>query len=162
MLIRETIPEDLDELEALFAKGRAFMQKNGNSVQWHHNYPPRAFLEADMAKHQSYVVEEDGRIIGSFVLQLGDDPTYAVIEGGSWKNDAPYGTMHRVVSDGTHHALFDEMVRWAFDRIPNLRGDTHALNQSMQRAFLRNGFEYCGIIYVADGTPRYAYQKTGA
>ena len=35
------------------------------------------------------------------------------------------------------------------------------LNKTMQKALQKNGFEYCGIIYVRDGTPRNAYQFKG-
>ena len=159
MLIRKTTADDLDALRDLFAQGRAFMVKSGNSVQWKDGHPLREMVESDIAQDKSYVCVENDRIIGSFVLQFGDDPTYAMIQG-EWKNNLPYATMHRVVSDGTYPRLFDEMVRWSFDKLNNLRADTHELNWPMQKALLRNGFVYCGIIHVADGTPRLAYQKT--
>lgn len=159
MLIRSATMTDLDALQMLFAQGRAFMKKNGNAVQWKNHHPSAELLISDIAAAKSYVCVEDERIIGSFVLQFGDDPTYAVIEG-RWKNSLPYATMHRVVSDGSYPRLFDEMVRWSFAKISNLRADTHALNLPMQKALLRNGFRYCGVIYVADGSPRLAYQKT--
>ena len=41
--------------------------------------------------------------------------------------------------------------------ISYLRIDTHADNQPMQNAIDSYGFCYCGIIHVADGTPRNAY-----
>ena len=41
--------------------------------------------------------------------------------------------------------------------------DTHENNRVMQRAAERYGFKKCGTIYVADGSPRIAYQwnRTG-
>ena len=41
----------------------------------------------------------------------------------------------------------------------SLRADTHADNKIMQHLLEKNGFTRCGIIHVADGTPRIAYQK---
>ena len=41
----------------------------------------------------------------------------------------------------------------------SLRADTHADNKIMQHLLEKNGFTRCGIIHVADGSPRFAYQK---
>ena len=40
----------------------------------------------------------------------------------------------------------------------NIRIDTHEKNVSMRRMVEKNGFKKTGIIYVKDGSPRYAYQ----
>lgn len=56
-------------------------------------------IEQDVARRQAYVCEENEHIYAAFVLALGDEPTYRVIEG-AWKNDRPYGTLHRVASTG--------------------------------------------------------------
>jgi len=37
--------------------------------------------------------------------------------------------------------------------------DTHRDNRVMQQIITSQGFTYCGIIYVSDGSPRLAYQK---
>lgn len=159
MTIRRTVPSDVEELLGIFANARAFMAKMGNPTQWRPDYPSRELILEDIALEKSYVCEEDGRIEGTFVMALGEDPTYAYIEG-EWKNSAPYATLHRIASAGRKAGVTDEIVSWAFRQLPNLRGDTHADNLPMQHAFERNGFERCGIIYIADGSPRIAYQKT--
>ena len=43
--------------------------------------------------------------------------------------------------------------------LPELRADTHADNKIMQHLLEKNGFTRCGVIHVADGSPRFAYQK---
>ena len=40
----------------------------------------------------------------------------------------------------------------------NIRVDTHARNLPMRAKIEARGFVRCGIIHVADGTPRIAYQ----
>ena len=40
-----------------------------------------------------------------------------------------------------------------------MRADTHADNKVMQHLLESEGFTRCGIIHVADGTPRIAYQR---
>jgi len=159
MQIRHAYEQDLDRLMNLYAGARQFMADHGNPRQWWGGYPTREMLEGDLSADQLYVCEEDGQIYAAFVLALGDDPTYAVIEG-AWKDDRPYGTLHRIASSGERRGMTDVIVRWAFEKTGNLRADTHELNLSMQNGFTRNGFERCGIIYVEDGTPRIAYHKT--
>ncbi len=158
MRIRFTTPDDLEAVLALYENARRFMAANGNAGQWAGGYPKQELLERDIAAGRSYVCEEDGRVFATFVLMLGEDPTYRVIEG-KWKNDRPYGTLHRVASSGERHGTTDLIIRWAFERTGNLRGDTHEKNLPMRRAFERNGFERCGTIWVEDGSPRIAYQK---
>ena len=54
---------------------------------------------------------------------------------------------------GIARACFD----FCHSKIDCLRIDTHADNKPMQNAIDSYGFRYCGIIHVADGTPRNAY-----
>ena len=159
MIIRHATPGDLDCLMDLYAAARSFMAEHGNPNQWWGGYPTREMLEQDLAMNQLYVCVDEEEICAAFVLAVGEDPTYAVIEG-AWKNDRPYGTLHRIASSGKKSRTTDHIVAWAFEKMGNLRGDTHELNEAMQHAFERNGFERCGIIYVDDGTPRIAYHKT--
>lgn len=46
------------------------------------------------------------------------------------------------------------------DIAQSIRIDTHADNKTMQHLIEADGFTRCGIIYIADGTPRIAYQWT--
>ena len=41
----------------------------------------------------------------------------------------------------------------------SIRVDTHRDNLPMQRMLQKNGFIYCGIIYLADGKERFAFEK---
>ena len=50
-------------------------------------------------------------------------------------------------------------VNWCLEHCESLRADTHADNKIMQHLLEKNGFTRCGIIHVADGTPRIAYQR---
>lgn len=43
--------------------------------------------------------------------------------------------------------------------VRSIRVDTHRDNISMQKMLLKNGFKYCGIIYLKDGSERLAYDK---
>ena len=51
------------------------------------------------------------------------------------------------------------LLDFCFRRSPNLRIDTHRDNVIMQHLMQRHGFTRCGIIYLANGDERLAYQK---
>lgn len=157
MEIRHASRADLPVLNELFANAKAFMASKGNPDQWEPGYP-HCVLERDIEKEQLYACEEGGHIYAAFVMAVGDDPTYACIEG-AWKNNLPYVTLHRIASTGERRGMMDVIVRWAFEQCANVRGDTHELNLPMRNAFVRNGFEHCGTIWVEDGTPRMAFHK---
>ncbi|MBQ5389338.1 MAG: GNAT family N-acetyltransferase, partial [Clostridia bacterium] len=156
--IRKTTLSDLDRVMQIYAIAKRYMDEMGNPTQWAKGYPPRDLIEEDIARGESYVVLKDGTIHGVFVFMQRIEPTYAYIEDGAWLNDAPYGTIHRVASDGECRRMFDTIVAYCRAVNENLRVDTHHDNLPMQKAIERGGFVRCGIIYVENGTKRIAYQ----
>lgn len=159
MKIRRAERSDAESMMRIFARARAFMASYGNAGQWGSNYPSRELVESDIAEGNAFVVESaEGEVIATFCHILGDDPTYAMIEG-EWLNDKPYGTIHRIASEGTQRGVFGEVLRWALERCPNLRIDTHKANMPMLHLLEREGFVRCGVIYCHNGTPREAFQK---
>ena len=159
-MIRHATENDLPHILEIYDIARRFMRQNGNMVQWVNGYPSEPLLRQDIANGDLYVMEDTSGIYCAFALVVGDDPTYARIDG-AWQDTAtPYGTIHRIGSDGTHRGVLHECVDWAARRISHLRVDTHADNQVMRRCILREGFTYCGVIHVADGTPRVAFERT--
>lgn len=168
MTIRIATPADLDRLMGIYAAARAYMAATGNATQWGTTRPTRETIAADI-EHGDLRVGTDGQGVPrfSFALIAGADPTYAVIEQGTWANDEPYLTLHRVASDGTHHGVMTQVVAYARKQaqacgIHNLRIDTHENNLTMQHALARQGFERRGIIHIANGEPRWAYQLVWA
>lgn len=161
MYIRTAYPEDLDAIMGIYENARLFMSRAGNPTQWGTVYPKRELLMDDIDKKQCYVCADGKEIRAVFVLKMGDDPTYAVIEAGAWKNNAPYGTIHRLAGDGKARGVTKLCVDFCRGKIPNLRADTHRNNTIMQHLLEKNGFEPCGTIYVEDGSPRIAYQSVG-
>ncbi len=160
LTIRTAIPADLPRIMEIYASARQYMKATGNPTQWGEAYPPSSMIQEDIAKGQSYViVDENDFPRGVFAFLLGEDPTYQVIDG-AWLNAEPYGTIHRIAGDGSCRGIFAQAVSYCQQQIGQLRVDTHEDNHTMQKAILREGFHYCGIIHVDDGTPRLAYQKT--
>lgn len=163
LAVRPATEADLPRALEIYATARAFMRENGNSTQWGDGYPGEGLLRGDIEKGHLYcIVDEDDQACpcGVFALIDGNDPTYDEIFEGAWKSSMPYATVHRIASDGTHSGLFAAAIRYARTRYDHLRVDTHRDNLPMQRSIEKQGFEYCGIIYIEDGTPRLAYEWT--
>ena len=158
-MIRPAKISDLPAIEQVYAAARAYMASSGNPHQWGDSgYPHRDLLEGDIEKKQLYVIEENGAVHGVFAFILGADPTYAVIEDGQWLNDRPYGTIHRIASDGQLKGMFTKAFDFCRAQIDQIRIDTHADNKTMQHVVTKHGFVCCGIIHLLNGDPRIAYQ----
>jgi len=158
MMIRKAEMEDIPALHRVFQAARAYMVKSGNPNQWDEDYP-ECMLEGDIGRGQLYVVcDGAGTVHAAFAFVLGDDPTYGVIQDGDWKSDEPYGTIHRMGSDGTVHGVFAQSLDYCKGLISHIRADTHHDNHTMQHLLEKHGFQRCGIIHVYDGSPRIAYQ----
>lgn len=156
-MIRAATREDLPEILRIYSAARAFMAKTGNPNQWGSSHPAQALLEEDIRIGRLYVRELEG-VHGVFAFFLGRDPTYSRIDGGAWRSDAPYGTIHRIASDGFAPGWLQEVLAFCRDIIPNLRIDTHTDNRVMQHLVTKHGFLYSGIIYLENGDPRLAYE----
>ncbi|MDQ2234562.1 GNAT family N-acetyltransferase [Ligilactobacillus animalis] len=158
MMIRLATIADLPAISAIYAFARTQMAKDNNPDQWGKTHPALDVLEADIAAKHLYVIEEAGNIGGVFAFILGEDPTYQQIEG-SWLDDQPYGTIHRIAGNGKVKGVFNKALAFCEQLEPNIRIDTHQNNKRMQHLIKKNGFVYCGIILTEDQTPRLAYQK---
>lgn len=160
MKIRKGTASDIDAVMMCYETARQLMRSSGNHSQWVNGYPSRELVAEDITHGISYVgVDEDGDIAMAFAFVIGEDPTYTVIEQGQWLNSLPYGTIHRLGSNGKHHGILRICVDFCMSKINNLRLDTHADNYIMQHTAEKLGFKHCGIIYCIDGSPRIAYQK---
>ena len=161
MVIRQSAPEDLPEILRLIAAARAFMTEHGNPSQWPEGYPSAEQLSSDIARDHSYVcvAPEYAGLVGTFYFAIEEEPTYRHIEG-RWLNDKPYGIIHRLASDGRVRGLFRECLAFASKHCSEIRVDTHEDNAPMRQLLVAEGFVPCGAIYVADGSPRIAYQKS--
>ena len=161
MNIRPARESELPRLMELFDTARAYMRKNGNTVQWVNGYPSEDLIRQDIAQDRAFVVEEDGVEEAVFCYLAGRhvEPTYAVVSGGAWPDDAPYGVIHRLASSGKLRGVMGLCADWALSRCPVLRVDTHESNATMRAAMARLGCAERGTIILGDETPRIAFQK---
>jgi len=160
MTIRRAGLRDMDVVLGMYENARAFMRAAGNPTQWRDGYPSRELLAGDMERGELYVCLDDrGCVAGVFCFRTGDEPTYARIEDGGWLNDEPYGVVHRLAAARGARGVAAACLAWCGERCANLRIDTHRDNRVMRHILEKAGFRYCGVIHVADGSPRLAYMR---
>lgn len=166
MTIRKTEEKDTAAVLAVYEDARQYFFHNG-IPQWQNGTPNLETLQEDMRRGYSYVLEENGRIIGTACIIEESDPDYLSISGGAWLNDEPYVVVHRiaVTSSCKGKGYASELLAFAGEKAEengwrNLRIDTHEKNRSMRRLLEKNGFSMCGNVIVGRWKePRIAYQK---
>ena len=159
-MIRPSTLDDLPLIMAMLDHSRSIMRANGNTTQWN-GYPTQATIRNDIASGISFVVTNpDGNAIGCFTLLDQPEPTYAYIEDGLWLDDTtPYRTIHRLACAPDTHGVARQVFCWSETQCASIRVDTHSDNHIMRHIIQQQGYTYCGIVYMTDGTPREAYQK---
>ena len=159
MEIRQAVMEELPEVLGIYEGARAFMRATGNPDQWGQQDPPASLIAEDIRSGRCYLCTEQQEILGVFSFFTEPDPTYARIYEGAWRDDSPYGTIHRVAVRTPGRGVAAFCFQWGYARAGHLRIDTHRDNLPMQRALEKSGFQYCGIIHLADGQERIAFEK---
>ncbi|MCF0220023.1 MAG: GNAT family N-acetyltransferase [Muribaculaceae bacterium] len=160
MTIRKTLESDLPAVMALFDDARRYMRAEGNLGQWTDGYPSEEIIRQDISRGGSYVcTDADNNVVGTFFFVAENEPTYARIYGGSWPNNLPYGVIHRIASNGRVSHLLHRVLDFCFTLTDVIRIDTHRDNRTMIRGLSAYGFQYCGIIHLANGDERMAYIK---
>jgi len=168
MEIRKTTAADLDAVMEILNEARRTIAQLGIN-QWQDGYPTPDVILADIEASRSRVMVKDGEIIGTFAVLDDGEPTYDRIYDGHWKtgdDTRKYIAVHRVAvsvkSRGS--GASGELVNYACDMARHLgmqsvRIDTHEGNVVMRRMLEKNGFVFCGTIYLENGDPRVAYEK---
>ncbi len=169
--MRPTVEADIPTVLEMFDHSRSLMRADGNLEQWG-GYPTRDDLLDDIRRGVSYIIlgqssnQAITQPVGTVAMVPGLEPTYAYIDHGRWIDTVtPYTTLHRMAkapgdrsSRGGIHGIADFCFAAAKERFSHLRVDTHASNRPMRHLLEKEGFVYCGIIYMPDGSPRVAYE----
>lgn len=157
-MIEKATKTDLPAILNVYKAAKAYMVASGNPTQWEEGYPD-CVLDRDIEEGNLYVLRgADGAIHAAFAFILGPEPDYAVIEEGSWTSSEPYGTIHRLGSDGAMGGVFSLCLDYCKGIISYIRADTHHDNKTMQHLLEKHGFRRRGIVHIYDGSPRIAYE----
>lgn len=158
-IIRSAKTTDLPVIMQLVVSAKTIMRKSGNQKQWNDGYPSEDIIMEDIKNGSCRIIMHGDTAVGSFVLKTGPDPTYSNIYDGQWLDDNPYHVIHRITSREDAHGIFKDMLDYCFNISHNIRIDTHKDNAIMRHLLEKSGFKYCGIIHIANGDERMAYQK---
>lgn len=182
MYTRKAQRADYPVLMEIFHKARQIMRASGNLDQWNDSYPSQDIILNDIDNGYCVLLcecsETDGKetVIATMSFIPGPDPTYSYIEkgpwdttqspsNGSWIDDRPYYVIHRIAVAEPGHNAAKALLDWGFayikenDAAHSIRIDTHRDNVIMHHILRKYGFDLCGVIYLASGAPRDAYQK---
>lgn len=162
--LRRATLTDLPAIMRIIAEAQAFL-KNLNVNQWQNGYPSEDIIRQDIEKNNGYILTVAEEIAAFATVVFSEEPTYSVIYDGEWLNDNEYAVIHRLAVSGKHKGkgvgshLFREIEKMTLARqISDIRIDTHEDNLPMQQLIRKSGYNYCGVIYLADGSKRIAFQ----
>ena len=157
--ITKSTESDIPALLALAADARTTMRESGNLHQWADGYPSADTFRNDIRRGVSYIIRVEGRPVGTFAFIPSPEPIYQHIYEGQWTDDTlPYFVIHRIAAARSARGIFSSMLQFCLAHTGNIRIDTHRDNTIMQHLLSKYGFQYCGIIYLANGDERLAYQ----
>ena len=162
MNFREAKKEDIESILEVISHAKEYMKRN-NSTQWNENYPNKETIINDIEKNIGYVLIVENLIRGYIVVDFSDDEIYKNIKG-KWKNFGNYASIHRCAihkelrGQGYGSELFKFAEKLALSKnIRSVRIDTAPENETMKHLFNKNGYEYCGTVFI-DGE-KIAYEK---
>jgi len=162
MNFREAKKEDIESILEVISHAKEYMKRN-NSTQWNENYPNKETIINDIEKNIGYVLIVENLIRGYIVVDFSDDEIYKNIKG-KWKTFGNYASIHRCAihkelrGQGYGSELFKFAEKLALSKnIRSVRVDTAPENETMKHLFNKNGYEYCGIVFI-DGE-KIAYEK---
>lgn len=158
-MIRRATYDDVPVLMDVFRKARGIMRSSGNMNQWNDGYPSEEVVRKDIDNGHCVVLCEEGEVVATMAFIPGPDPTYAEIYDGGWLSDAPYHVIHRIAVAEPGHNAAKALLDWGFGQTGSIRIDTHKDNVIMHHVLSKYGFTHCGVILLANGDPREAYQK---
>lgn len=167
MQIRTAEKKDLPMIMDIIHQAQNSLKELGIS-QWQNGYPNEDTILADMEQAISYVLTENDQILATAAISFHEEPTYKEIFDGTFRSNEPYGVVHRIAvsSSCKNQGLAAQVMSFAKDLCQKhglhwIRIDTHEGNLPMQHFLKKQGFEYCGIIYLSSkhnaDTKRLAY-----
>jgi len=165
MKFRKAAEKDINAIMNIINQAQNYFKEQGID-QWQNGYPNRQTIRNDIENGNSYVLLKNDIVVGTVAIIPGIEKTYEAIYNGEWKSSGKYITIHRIAIDVRYKRLgFATMILDKAEEmckkkdINSIRIDTHEENLPMQNLLQKNNYEYCGIIYLEDGSKRLAFEK---
>ncbi|WP_294389811.1 GNAT family N-acetyltransferase [uncultured Clostridium sp.] len=165
MKFRKTTIEDIKSIMQIIDEAKEYFRKMGID-QWQNGYPNSDVIYNDIKNNSSYVLESENKILATAMVSFEADKSYKNIYNGQWLNNEEYAVIHRIAvsekikGNGIASNIIKEVEKLCKEnKVNSIKIDTHKDNISMQKLLEKNGFKYCGIIYLEDGNERVAFEK---
>lgn len=166
---RKTTEEDIEKVMEILEKAKKQIARFGID-QWQDGYPAREDVLKDIENGISYVLVDEGEIVGTTAFSFEEEEAYKNLVAGQWIiNNERYGVIHRIAVDGEKgkkgyaKELLQNMEEIAKSQnVFSIRTDTHEGNNGMKSYLYKNGFKYCGVCkyYTDEGSfDRMVFEK---
>ena len=162
MIIRKSQAADIDRIEEIYDRV-ILEEESGNAViGWIRGvYPTRKVAEDAHARKDLFVMEEDGLILATAIINQIQLPEYRF---ANWKHDVPDDrimVLHTLIVDplqkakGCGKAFVAFYEKYALEHdCPELRMDTNLVNERARRMYAALGYDEVGVVdCVFNGIP---------
>lgn len=165
MEFRKAVEADICHIMKIINQAKDYFKEQGIN-QWNDNYPNIEIVKNDINNKNGYVLLKDNIIIGTVVAAFDLEKDYEFIYNGKWMSNQEYAVIHRLAIDskykglGLSSVIIKNIEKLCLNKgVGSIKVDTHRENLSMQKLLRKNGFKYCGIIYLEDHSERIAFEK---
>ena len=152
--IRKAEIEDIERIAEIYERIHDETETGRLTTGWKRGvYPTRETAEAALLRGDIFVLEEDGRVAGSAILNHFSDECY---KEGNWKieaSDEQVMVMHTLTIDpecsrrGLGKSFVEFYEKYAIENgCISLRMDTQAINTIGRRMYAGLGFFEAGIV----------------
>ncbi len=161
--------DDIPQILEITNHAISFLASQGLS-QWQDGYPNAESYAEDIKNGYLWTFSENEKLVSIMAIIVGDDPTYAKIDGKWLTETANYAAIHRVAVHEKMRGsgISAQMLEFAEDLVRGLgrasiRIDTHPNNKPMRKLLEKNNYTYCGEIMLLRAEEhdklRVAYEK---
>ncbi len=164
MIFRKTLKDDINSIMNIIILAQNSL-KEQNIDQWQNGYPNIDSILSDVGLNQSYLLEDEKDIVATAMLSFDKEPTYDNING-EWLTNSAYAVIHRLAVDSTKtrngyaKTILSHLEQLCLqNNVHSIKIDTHEDNKNMQLFLEKNNFQYCGEIFLLDGSKRIAFEK---
>ncbi|MCJ7690216.1 MAG: GNAT family N-acetyltransferase [Clostridiaceae bacterium] len=166
MKFQKAVETDVNSIMNIINQAQVYFKEHGIN-QWQDNYPNFKTVMNDVNNKNGYVLLKDNNVVGTAAVTFDGEKNYEFISKGKWVSSDKYAVIHRMAVDSKYKGLglasiiIKNIEKICLDKgIHSIRIDTHKENISMKKLLSKEGFQYCGIIYLGDQSKRIAYEKT--
>lgn len=165
MKFRKAVETDIKYTMNIIKQAQNYFKEQGID-QWQDNYPNIETIKNDVNNGESYVLLKENNIVATVAVSFNGEKNYETIYEGKWLTSGEFAVIHRIAVDNSYKGLglASEIIKSVEklclnNEVHSIKIDTHEENMSMQNLLKKNGFKYCGIIYLEDKSERIAFEK---